>query len=183
MRAQRVPSIRSHPNLWRRLDTAARVSVPGVTTAWVILVLAAPFGFTGQPEVQRSLALCCVFFWSLFRPTSMTPLLVFSLGLLADLVSYAPPGTTVLVWLLVHGLALRWRRSLVRLGFLLVWFSLISVACGAAVIEWALTSLLTFHLLPPGPAFFEAALAGGLYPIVAVVLTLMHQTFADPDHA
>jgi rod shape-determining protein MreD len=183
MRAQRFPSIRPRHSLWRRLDIAARMSVPAATTAGILLVLAAPFGFPGQPEVQRAMALCSVFFWSLFRPTSMPPAVVFVLGLFADLLGYAPPGVMVLVWLLVHGTALRWRRSLVRLGFVLVWFALISVACGAAVMEWALTSLLTFHLLPPSAAFFQAALAVGLYPVVAVVLTGVHQTFAEPDHA
>jgi len=183
MRAQRTPTIRPNPSLWRRLDVAARMSVPAGLTVAVLLVLAAPFGFPGQPEVQRASALCAVFFWSLFRPTSMPPAAVFLLGLLADLLSYAPPGVTVLVWLLAHGLALRWRRSLVRLGFVLVWFAMVSVACGAAALEWALTSLLTFRLLPPGAAFFEAALGVGLYPIVAVALTHVHQTLAEPDMA
>ncbi len=183
MRAQRTPGIRPQLSIWRRLDTAARVSVPAVTLAWMLLFMAAPFGFAGQAEVQRSAALCCVFFWSLYRPTSLPAFVVFGLGVLADLLSYSPPGVTVLVWLLAQSMALRWRRSLVRLGFILVWFSFISVACGAAVLEWAMTSLLNVRLLPPGAAFFEAALGVGLYPIITVVLTMMHQTLADPEGA
>ena len=39
----------------------------------------------------------------------------------------------VLVLLVVHGFALRWRRVLVRQGFLLVWLVFLAVAAGAAV--------------------------------------------------
>ena len=32
-------------------------------------------------------------------------------------------------------------------------------------------------------AWLEAAIAVGMYPIIAIVLTRAHQTIADPDHA
>lgn len=183
MKFRSIPGIHPRPSLWRRLDMAARVSFPATTTALLLLVMSAPIGLPAQAELQKAAAVCCVFFWSLFRPGSMPPLAVFLLGLLADLLFYAPPGVTVLTWLLVHGLALRWRRSLVRLGFVLVWFAFITAAVGAAGLEWLMTSLLSFHLLPPHAAMFEAVLSVGLYPLVAVVLTRAHQGIAEPDIA
>ena len=183
MSSERLPGIRPRPSVWRRMDMTARRCFPGATTALVLLATAAPLGLPGQPELQASAVLCCVFFWSLFRPASMPPAVVFVIGLLSDLLGYAPPGVSVLTLLLTHGLALRWRRVLVRMGFLLVWFSFILVAAGAACLEWALTSLLTLRLLPPGAAFFEAALSAGLYPVLAVMLTRAHQTLAEPEAA
>jgi rod shape-determining protein MreD len=179
----RLPGIRPRQSVWRRLDMAARRCFPASTTALLLLVTAAPLGLAGQAELQQSAALSCVFFWSLFRPASMPPIVVFLLGLLTDLLGYAPPGVGVLTLLLAHGLALLWRRNLVRMGFLVVWFAFIGVTCGASALEWALTSLLTFHLLPPGSAFFEASIGIGLYPMIAVVLTRAHQTLAEPEHA
>ena len=89
----------------------------------------------------------------------------------------------VLTLLLVHGLALRWRRVLVRQGFLLVWLAFVGVAAGAAALEWALTSLLTFRLLPPGPGAVPGGLAAGLYPVLATLLTRAHHTLAEPEQA
>jgi len=159
------------------------MSFPTVTTAALLLVLAAPLGLPGQAQWQQAGALCCVFFWGLFRPASMPPLAVFLLGVLADLLAYAPAGVTVLAWLLAYGLAMRWRRGLTRLGFLLVWFAFVAVAVGAAALEWAATSLLSFQFLPMGDALLEAGIAIGLYPLLAIGLTRAHQTIADPDHA
>ena len=162
---------------------AARRCFPASTTALVLLTTAAPLGLPGQAELQAAAALGCVFFWSLFRPASMPPVVVFALGLLCDLLGYAPPGVGVLTLLVTHGLALRWRRVLVRLGFLVVWLSFVAVAAGAAALEWALTSVLTFRLLPPGAALFQATLAAGLYPLLAVLLSAAHQTLAEPEQA
>ena len=179
----KVPGIRPRQSLGRWLDMAARRGFPGSTTALLLLLADAPLGVPGQAELQASVALACVFFWSLFRPASMPPAVVFAVGLLVDLLGYAPPGVGVLTLLLAHGLALRWRRELVRQGFLLVWLAFVGVAVGAAALQWALTSLLTFRLLPPGPGVFQAAIGAGLYPALATLLTRAHHTLAEPERA
>ena len=179
----RLPGIRPRESLGRRLDMAARWAFPTTTTALLLLAAAAPFGVPGQAEAQAAVALGSVFFWSLFRPASMLPVMVFLIGLLADLLGYAPPGVGVLSLLLVHGLALRWRRVLTRQGFLVVWLAFAGVGAGAGALQWALTSALTWRLLPPGPALFQGLVAAGLYPALAMLLTRAHQSLAAPERA
>ncbi len=180
---ERKPGIRPRPSVRRQLDVAARHIFPGATTALAVLALAGPLGLPGQAELQCAAALGCVFFWSLFRPASMPPSLVFVLGLLADLLGYGPIGVGVLILLIVHGLAMLWRRDLARQSFLMVWLVFVAVAAGAAALQWGLTSLMTFRLLPAGPALFEAALSAGLYPLLAVALARAHATVAEPGRA
>jgi rod shape-determining protein MreD len=114
----RLPGIRPRPSIWRQLDATARLCFPLASTMLLLLLLAAPLGLPGQAAMQQAVALACVFFWSLFRPGSMSPPMVFLLGLLVDLLGLAPPGVAVLVLLFAHGLSLRWRRFLTRQGFL-----------------------------------------------------------------
>jgi len=179
----RQPGIRPRPSLGRRLDMMARASFPATTTALMLLLVSAPLGLSGQAELQGALVLCCVFFWSLFRPASMPPPAVFLLGLLTDLLGYAPPGVCVVTLLIAHGLALLWRRSLVRQGFVLVWIVFVGVGAAMTALQWGFTSLLTFRLLPPWPGVFQASLAAGLYPMLAPLLTRAHQTLAEPERA
>jgi rod shape-determining protein MreD len=148
------------------MDSLGRRGFPLVTTVVLLLVGAAPLGLPGQAQLQVAAALCCVFFWSVFRPASMPPLVVFAIGLL-----------------ILHGLALRWRRFLVRQGFVVVWVAFVGLSCGAAAFQWVLTSLLAFQLMPPGPLAFEVLLTIGLYPLLAVPLTSAHHTIAEPDAA
>ena len=181
--SDRLPGIRPRPTLGRRLDISARFAFPAVSTALFMMLFGAPLGLPGQAQLQNVVALSAVFFWSLFRPASMPPHLVFVLGLLADLLGFAPPGVGVITLLIAHGCAMRWRRKLARQGFFIVWIVFGAIAFGAALLQWALTSLLTFSLLPPGPALFQAQLAAGLYPALAILMTRAHQSLADPGQA
>jgi rod shape-determining protein MreD len=164
--SDRLPGIRPRPSLWRQLDMMARSSFPATITALMLLIIDAPLGLPGQAELQESVVLASVFFWSLFRPASI-----------------APPGVGVLTLLITHGLAALWRRTLVQQGFLLVWLAFVGVIAGAAAMQWAFTSLLEFRLLPPWPGLFQAVLGAGLYPMLAPLLTRAHRTLVEPDRA
>lgn len=179
----KTPGIRPRPTLSRRLDTAARASFPGASTLLLLVLLGAPLGLPAQADLPLGVGLACVYFWSLFRPASLPPPLVFALGLVADLLSNGPIGPEVLILLIVHGLVLRWRRFLARQGFLVVWIAFALLAVGAVAADWALTSLLAFTLLPVGPALFQAAIAAGIYPALAMLLTMAHRGVAAPEVA
>ena len=165
------------------LDSTARQTFPVTVTAILLLGLSAPLGLPGQPQLQAAVALACVFFWSVFRPDSMPPVAAFLLGLLTDLLSLSPPGLTVLVLLIVHGVALRTRRFVAAQGFVVVWLVFVAVAAGASAIEWALTSVLVFRLLPPGPALLQFGVSAGFYPLLAMVFIRAHRGLADPEKA
>ena len=176
-----MPGIRPRPSIWLRLDGFARYSFPVAATVLLLLVVAAPLGLPGQAHLLVATSLACVFFWSLFRPSSMAPPQVFVIGLLVDLLGFAPVAVNVLTLLVAHGLAMRWRRFLTRQGFFLVWLAFILVAIGVAVLQWLLTCVLVLALLPPWPVLFQAALAAGLYPLLAVILTRAHQSLGQAE--
>ena len=180
---ERIPGIRPQPSLWQRLDNLARLSFAATSTALLLLIIAAPLGLPGQAQLLIAFALASVFFWSLFRPSCMSPPMVFILGVLTDLLGYAPLGVNVLTLLLAHGLALRWRRFLTRQGFFLVWLAFIIVSAGAAVLQWLLTSVLMLTVLPMLPVLFQGMLAAGIYPMLAVLLTRAHSSLGEPDAA
>ncbi|MBO1076233.1 rod shape-determining protein MreD [Roseomonas marmotae] len=160
------------PGLLRRLDALARTAFPGVTTALVMVLAAAPVGL---PSAMPALALACVFFWSIFRPAAMSPPVCFLLGLLQDLLGFAPLGSGILTLLVVHGLVLRLRRVLARQSFLVVWLSFAGFAAGAAVLGYVLQSALMGRLPPLMPGVVLWALAAGFYPATAALLTRLHK--------
>jgi rod shape-determining protein MreD len=179
----RMPGIRPRATLGRRLDVMSRAAFPLVCTLLAMLLAMAPFGFAGQAMLLPAIALPCVFFWSLFRPAAMPPPAVFVVGLFLDLLGYLPIGCGVLTLLVLHGFTVRWRRSLFRLGFGFVWIAYAGMAAGAAALLWTLASLLTFRLLPPGPAVFVFVLTVALYPAIAILFTAAHRSIADPEQA
>lgn len=182
-RGDQAPGIRPRATLGRRLDISARQAFPAACTVLLMLLTEAPFGFADQAVLLPAVTLGCVYFWSLFRPAAMLPPVVFLIGLLLDLLGYLPLGVGALTLLIVHGLALRWRRTLTRQGFLAVWLAFGGFAIGATALSWALTALLGFRLLPVAPALFQAVLTTALYPALATLFIRAHRTVADPERA
>jgi rod shape-determining protein MreD len=168
------------PGLLRRIDAFARFAFPGFSTAFLMVLAAAPVSL---PSPVFAVALPCVAFWSVFRPAAMTPPIVLLLGLLLDLLTLTPLGVSVLVLLAVHGIAIRLRRFLARQSFLMVWLAFCLAGLGAAALFWALQALLSLRLPPFAPALHAAMLAAGFYPAIALVLTRVHEAMLQAENA
>lgn len=179
----RTPGIRPRVTLWHRLDVASRYAFPALLTAAVLVLLSAPLGLPGQAQLQPAWALASVYFWSLFRPLSMPAWLVFPLGLLLDLLAQGPVGVSVLILLLVHGVAVANRRVLTRQGFFTVWLAFWAVAAAAALLEWLFAVVFLWRVLTPWPAVFEFGVAVGWYPFLAWGFTIAHRGRAAPERA
>jgi len=177
------PGIRPRATLGRRLDVAARHAFPASLTVLLMLLTEAPFGFSDQTTLLPAVALISVWFWSLYRPGAMSPPVVFCIGLLLDMLDWLPFGTGVLILLLAHGLALRWRRVLGRQGFVLVWVAFAAVAAAAAALEWLATAILNWRLISPGPVVFQAVLSFALYPALAIAFARAQRSIANPERA
>jgi rod shape-determining protein MreD len=166
-----------------RLDHAARGGFPTTCTVLTMLLTQAPFGIPGQAVMLPAATLASVWFWSLFRPASMPPAAVFFIGLLLDLLGYMPLGTGVLVLLLAHGVARRWRRFLGQQGFAMTWLAFVPVGAAAALLSWMLVVALTFRLMPIGMALFQAALTAALYPVLGIPLAWAHRAVPEAEAA
>jgi rod shape-determining protein MreD len=177
------PGIRPRASLGRRLDIAARCSFPACITILLMLLTQAPVEISEQAALLPAVALCCVWFWSLFRPDALPPPIVFLIGVLMDLLGYLPLGVGVFTLLGVHGVALATRRSLARRGFAWVWIVFGAVAVAASVLIWLLVMLLTFRMVSPDPAIFIAVLATSIYPVLAIPFAGAHRSIANPERA
>ncbi len=168
------------PGMLRRLDSFARLAFPGFSTAFLMVLAAAPISL---PSPVFAMALPCVAFWSVFRPAAMSPPVTFLLGLLMDLLTLAPLGTGVLVLLALHAAALRFRRFLAKQSFLAVWLAFCLASLAASALYWALLALLSLRLPAFAPALHAAALSAGLYPGIALLLARVHEAMRHAETA
>ena len=166
--------------LLRQVDALARAALPMAAAAVLLVLAAVPVGL---PGAVPAVALPCVFFWSVFRPAALPPPAVFGLGLLQDLLTAAPIGSGVLLLLLAHGLATRWRRFLARQSFLAIWLAFCGFAVGAASLGWAMQALLGWALPPAAPGMVQVAMTAGLYPGLAFVFTRAHEAMRRAESA
>ena len=161
------PDTGPQATLRQRLDRAARHLLPTLFALFATIVFSAPLAIPGSAELLPAIIISTVFFWSVWRPSGMPALNVFLLGLFMDLVGFTPLGVSAFILLLVHGTASYIRFGLMRMNFLVVWCVLGLVGAAAAAMQWALACVFRLNLLDPAPAFFEALLCIGVYPLLS----------------
>ncbi len=157
------------PGIWQRLDTLARDLTPFGLAVVLVIIGQVPFHLPGFARVAPLLPLVAVYHWSIHRPDLMTPLAVFLVGLLQDLLSGAPVGIHALVLLTVYGVLVSQRRFFFGKAFPIVWLGFALVGAGAMVQAWVLGS--AFHVTPLDPTPFGIQFLTTLcfYPLLAAM--------------
>jgi rod shape-determining protein MreD len=171
------------PAIWRGLDRAARHAMPASTLVLAMIVLAIPGILPFQGILRAGLVVSSVFFWSLYRPSSLPPPVLMLIGVLLGLLGGSPLGLWAVLLLLEQGAVLGLRRRLARQGFFLVWLAFALLALGIGVLQWLARSLFALVLLPSAPVALETAVMILLYPLVASLLIRAHRGPAAPELA
>ncbi len=171
----RLPALRRRQTPWRRLDATSRYAFPIGMLLFGLFIIGLPLGLPGQAELRPIYAAACVFFWSLYRPSSLPAPVVALIGLLLDLLGLSPLGLWAVLLLILQGATLASRRRLIPQSFLLTWMVFAGFAAALCALAWVAESLLTLSLLPLNPLIAEIAMAVCLYPALAAFFIRAHR--------
>ncbi len=167
--------------LWQRLDLWARNTTPFGIAVLLVILNVIPTSIPDYAAITPTLALIAVYHWAIYRPNLLPLTAVFALGLLQDILSGAPLGVYVLVFLTAYGIVLSQRRFLTGKSFMIYWLGFAVIAFGAGVESWVLASIWNFALLDFRSLFFQSLILLGLFPIVAWMLLRWQQAFLPRD--
>ncbi len=176
-------ALRRGPGVWRRLDAASRHAWPAFCTLFGLFLIGLPVGLPGQAELRPAYAMACVFFWSLYRPTSFPAPVVAVTGLLLDLLNLSQLGIWAVLLLLLQGATLAARRRLAPSGFFLNWAAFTGLATLLSALFWAAQSLLTLTLLSLVPLAVQILTCAGIYPAMAALFIRAHRGAAASELA
>lgn len=145
----------------------------------LIMLSVIPFHIAYLGEIRPVFMLMAVYYWTILRPSS--PLAVFALGLVLDLLSSYPLGMNAMVLVAVQALTAHNRKFLLGQSFLVIWAGFALVALGVAVVQWGLFSLFNLTLVTPKPALISAVLSAFIFPLSALPLAAVYKALAgDP---
>ena len=149
-------------------------AVPALSILFLMTLTTLPIGLPSWLRIGSLLPLTGISYWSLVRPTAMKLPLIFALGLVADCLLFTPLGVHAFIYVLTQSILKRQRRFLVGQGFWVLWVALALLIIGAYLLQWLILSLLTFGHLPFFKSLFSAALTWALVPILAMILSMLH---------
>ncbi len=136
-----------------------------------VISLSFYYGSFLRPELFVML----IYYWAVFRPTLITPVFVFILGLLIDIFSGFPLGLSAFGLVLLQWLVQRQRLFLMGQSFLGLWIGFAVVVSGFVFYKWSVLSLLNFSLLPADIPVLSALVSILVFPIFALILLGVHK--------
>ena len=161
------------------VEMVLRFSVPYAFMAALLIVNLVAVPYPLSVLLKAPFLLICLFYWSVYRPTLLPPLLVFFIGIVLDLLSGTPIGMNA-VLLIVSRIALvNQRRFLMGQGFVMTWIGFGILNLGYHFLLWSLFVLLNGSWMPIESSASPMLLGLALFPVVYVALHFTHKILPE----
>jgi rod shape-determining protein MreD len=166
-----------------RVDRWVRNLIPAITTFILLTITILPLGLGAIPYLQISLPLMAVVYWSLRAPAQFPLWLVFTIGVLADLLEMTPLGLQALLFMAVPLLVRGRRRVLALRSFPVLWLIFAAAVLAQITLFW-LVAFAGSGMAPAGGVLYLRALASMLcFPLlVKLVLAPAERLMGDTLH-
>lgn len=162
---------------WQKLDRGARSLSPLLVALLLMMVFMVPFHLSHSGTISPSIALMAVFYWAVYRPDLVGPVAIALLGFVHDVLSGAPLGLNVLLYLIVYGSVAVQRQLFLAHGFLILWWGYALTTLLTGCVVWALYSALHVSLIPFGAVLYQVIAGIALFPLVSWLFGRVQQAF------
>lgn len=160
-------------------EKIARLSVPFIVM-FALFILNIVFVSTPQLiSVDIPLIMMVIYYWSIYRPTLVPPILVFLAGVFFDALSGWPIGVSAFIFLLLRQSVSGQRLYLTGQPFIVIWLGFMGALTVALCLQWALFSLIFLHIAPILPSSLTLTASILMFPLVSFALHLSHKLLPD----
>ncbi len=155
--------------------------IPFFVSFFLLMIGLFPVRLAFLTQLHVSLVFISLFYWIIFRPDLLPPIVVFLLGVCADLFYQTPLGLYTFSFLLFYLIIINQRRFLTNRSFSFLWgaFSVFVIPLFSA--EWLLASLLFLHFLSFWSMIGQTFFIIGLFPLIAGGCACLYRRFLEVD--
>ena len=160
---------------WKKIDNALRLAVPQVLLLFLLLLSFVSLPLPHVGVTRPYLVLMAVYYWSVYRPTLVPPVLCFVVGIVMDIISGGPLGLNALVLVIVQWIVRGQRRFLMGQPYTTTWAVFAVIVLISAVAQWGLYGLAQMQwplFMPVAGSIFLSLL---LFPFITLLFVIIHR--------
>ena len=155
-------------------------AIPVLLSFLGVIVTNLPFSILGSWIPSPMYALMPIYYWCLVRPDLMSPMWVFLIGVIHDMLSGGPPGIWAASFVATYAVIDRQRDAFAGLAGFAALLGFATAALVANVTSYLVFMLYYWRLLPLSPFVKEFAVTALLYWPVLFGLNWIHRQFVGP---
>ena len=165
-------------------STASMLGRWAMTAVFIVVLLVLstfPFKIGHFGEIRPSFMLMAIYYWAIMRPSTLSPIATFIVGIAFDLMGGFPLGLNAMTLLIVQWGARRERKFVLGQGFIVLWMGLALVSLGAGLFQWAVYSAFHQNFQPGSlkPVLTSVVMTTVIFPLIVLPLSAFNKSLAE----
>ena len=165
----------TEPLFNRHFDWFWRVSLAQFITFIFFIANIVSFSMPEAVLVRPYFILIAIYYWSIYRPTFLSPLFIFILGLLYDLILAYPLGLHSIIFIAVQWIVISQRLFFLGQSYMAVWLSFACLLFGVSGVEWLFFCFYLGSIVSFKAVFFSFLVTFFILPLMTTILVLAHR--------
>ncbi len=157
------------------LDMTWRLAICYCLIFALFILSVISFSVPFDSKLEIPFLIMTVYYWSVYRPTLISPFFVFLMGLSFDLLSEFPLGLTPCLLLFVRYIMVDQRLYLMGQPFMVIWLGYGIASFITLILQWGLFGLSQLSWVSFFPVFLNFIAGILCFPLVSVLLNLSHK--------
>ena len=156
--------------------------VPLVVSILWLLLSFMPLKSEISANARPVVGLMCVYFWAIYRPDLFNLWSVFILGAVSDMLSVAPMGINLFMYLLTYTAVVNLIRYVNDKTFEILWAGIALLLPAVLLAGWFLMSVYYAEFLPVKSLFFSYMLSVVAYPLIGGINAVVVNRFLQEEN-
>lgn len=158
----------------QKLDQFARMLLPGICTLLLLIISLLRVGLDGLAHFPIDVCLISIYYWTLFRPSTMPFWFVFLLGVIRDALMGTTLGISSLVFILFRLLVLTQQRFLAKDSFIAMWLGFGAALIPILLFHWMMESAYAQTWLSIDTLLMQWVFTFGFYPLLHILFNALY---------
>lgn len=165
-------------------STASMLGRWAMTAVFIVVLLVLstfPFKIGHFGEIRPSFMLMAIYYWAIMRPSTLSPIATFIVGIAFDLMGGFPLGLNAMTLLIVQWATRRQRKFVLGQGFIVLWMGLALVSLGAGLFQWTVYSAFHQNFQPGSlkPVLTSVVMTTVIFPLIVLPLSAFNKSLAE----
>ena len=163
------------PVISEQTDIILRIFITYVVMFILFLLSMISFSTPLSTTIEIPFILIMIYYWMIYRPSLLSPLLIFIVGICIDLLSGFPLGISSFVLVIVRKIIFDQRVFLTSQNFIVIWLGFLVVSSITLFLQWGLFGLISLQWTPVFPVIITIIATTLLFPVISLALHLNHK--------
>ena len=167
---------------FERLGWLWRLFIAQCVTFILFMMSLTSFSLPMTGQVRPYFILMVIYYWAIYRPTFIPPVVVFFIGLFFDFLSGFPMGIHAILFLAAQWVIRDQRLFLMGQPYIMVWIGFALTCLFVYALEWGAFSLMNQSLLSVVPVLGSFSISILLFPLITLLFILVHRLLPVASH-